>query len=819
MKLTMNSTPRPFQTRTVEQIEQQNGRLLVAHEMGSGKSLTSLLYAYRNPEVFPIVVVCPASLKYNWEREAAVHFSWRAEVLEGTKPRQTVIPSNSRIIILNYDILQAWIPYLLDLKPGLLILDEVHYCSGKGTKRSRLSIQLADKIPRVIGLSGTPMTNRPIDLYNPLRIVAPKLFPSYYQFGHRYCLPADAPVLMANLKEKPISEIKPGDSVIGWGRPKDKPGRKRRLLSAVVLDVITKTAPLQKVTLHDGTELICTPDHKWHTGLSEGKLYEYSIARAGNVSGGGRGAASRIAKVFRGTSPIYKDDDYRLGYVHGFFRGDGYCSTHQERRYYPFKEKEKWMKVDHAAGCACKDEAPIKRIRKILDRLGVEYNWAHNGDMFTISSSKKSFFEFISEGSAQRDSDAWWAGFLGGIYDAEGSSMTIAQYRSVNPVTHKMIEDALGRFGFEARAEEEAVCIKGGRHEFLRFWNIANPSLRRKLIKTIMSSGARIGTSGYGFIHSGSTQIVDKIEPMPGVHLTYTLTTTTGNYVAYGCGSKNCGAKRSFFSGGWDFSGASNLDELNQKIQPVMSRLRKADVLSELPAQQDTIVLLDLTERREYEKVRDEYLAYVGDGKPSLLSGEERNKARGSLFRLKHLVAQLKLPAAFEWFDQFYSQTEEKIIAFGIHRESVVEALHKRYVGQSSIITGKVTGKHRQEAFDRFLRDKKCRQLAANIDAAGVGLSARGVSNTAFLELPWTPSKIDQGKARTHGIGRGEAGKVCQSWFLIARNTIESRLLSILQRKRSYSDQVLDGGQVSDPFELYDELTEMLKREREGERG
>ena len=139
--------------------------------------------------MFPVVVVCPASLKWNWERECAIHFNWRAEVLQGTKPKRTPIPSHSRIIIINYDVLKPWIPYLLDLKPGLIVFDECHAVSGRTTKRAKASMLLADKIPRVLALSGTPMMNRPSDLWGPLRLVSQTMFPSFFTFAHKFCKP------------------------------------------------------------------------------------------------------------------------------------------------------------------------------------------------------------------------------------------------------------------------------------------------------------------------------------------------------------------------------------------------------------------------------------------------------------------------------------------------------------------------------------------------------------------------------------------------------------------------------------------------------
>ena len=77
-----------YQKDGVRSLEQFNGRALLADEMGLGKTLQALYYMKRHKRS-PVIVICPASLKYNWAREAAIHVNEHAEVLEGTKPQET----------------------------------------------------------------------------------------------------------------------------------------------------------------------------------------------------------------------------------------------------------------------------------------------------------------------------------------------------------------------------------------------------------------------------------------------------------------------------------------------------------------------------------------------------------------------------------------------------------------------------------------------------------------------------------------------------------------------------------------------------------
>ncbi len=178
----------PYQLEGVQRIERFNGRSLVADEMGLGKSLEVLTYLHRNKGTMPAVVVCPASVKYVWEHEALIHFDHRASVLEGTKPsRNGEFRERPKLTILNYDILQYWLPYLKRLKPKTIILDECQSVANRGTIRTKKSRELCRGVPHVIALSGTPLTSRPAQLWTTLNIIRPDLYPSFFAFGHRYC--------------------------------------------------------------------------------------------------------------------------------------------------------------------------------------------------------------------------------------------------------------------------------------------------------------------------------------------------------------------------------------------------------------------------------------------------------------------------------------------------------------------------------------------------------------------------------------------------------------------------------------------------------
>lgn len=180
-------TPYKFQVEDAERIEAMSGRCLLSSEMGTGKGLISLLWARNHPEHRPVIIVCPASLKWNWRHEIHIGIGERSEILEGRKPKKRI--GESPFLIINYDILKYWLEFLIDAEPKLLIADEIHVVSNRTAQRSRALKHLSEKIPYMIGLSGTPLMNRPVELWHPLHCLFPKLFPSFFTFAMRFCSP------------------------------------------------------------------------------------------------------------------------------------------------------------------------------------------------------------------------------------------------------------------------------------------------------------------------------------------------------------------------------------------------------------------------------------------------------------------------------------------------------------------------------------------------------------------------------------------------------------------------------------------------------
>lgn len=174
----------PFQGVGVTFIDLKKGRALIADEQGLGKTIQAIGWLQLHPELRPAVIVVPASVKLNWLREMTKWMSKpRCEVLSGTKPYVT----EGEILIINYDIVAAWLPVLKVKGFKVLIMDEIQYLKNSSTKRTKALKQLAKGINHVIGLSGTPIVNRPVEIYNALSIINSSAIPNFKEYTNKFC--------------------------------------------------------------------------------------------------------------------------------------------------------------------------------------------------------------------------------------------------------------------------------------------------------------------------------------------------------------------------------------------------------------------------------------------------------------------------------------------------------------------------------------------------------------------------------------------------------------------------------------------------------
>jgi SWI/SNF-related matrix-associated actin-dependent regulator of chromatin subfamily A-like protein 1 len=163
-------------------------RAILADDMGLGKTRQSVIAMTEAAPAGPYLVICPASIKHNWSREilAVRPLSDIAIVGPGAVPE----PSFTGWVIVNYDILARHSDALTGHDWAGIVFDEAHYLKNHTSQRSRLGRKLAEAAgPDVVVhlLTGTPLTNRPRDLFVLLQLARHPMGRSFLSFAKRYC--------------------------------------------------------------------------------------------------------------------------------------------------------------------------------------------------------------------------------------------------------------------------------------------------------------------------------------------------------------------------------------------------------------------------------------------------------------------------------------------------------------------------------------------------------------------------------------------------------------------------------------------------------
>ncbi|MGH3257638.1 MAG: intein-containing Rv2578c family radical SAM protein [Streptosporangiaceae bacterium] len=356
------------------------------------------------------------------------------------------------------------------------------------------------------------------------------------QHACAYCLLGETPILMADGRTKPLTEVRVGDAIYGTV----KRGYYHRYALTTVLAHWSTVKPAYRIVLEDGTQFVASGDHRFltqrgwkHVTGTESGLLQRPFLTVNNKLMGVGGFAE----------PPKETEAYRRGYLCGMIRGDGTIGHYSYERLTPGGEDV------HQFRLALADKEGLTRSADYLAREGIvckEFTFAEEANtrrrMTAIRTSRRAEVQKI-EGLLDwpvHPTQDWRKGFLAGIFDAEGSYSGSLRISNTDPETVDWIVSSLESFGFDYVLEPRnlpngIVCIRlrHGLREALRFFHTVDPAITRKrsIDGVALKSDARLR--------------VVAIEPL-GLDLPMCdITTGTGDFIANGVVSHNCYARNS----------------------------------------------------------------------------------------------------------------------------------------------------------------------------------------------------------------------------------------------------------------------------------
>lgn len=264
------------------------------------------------------------------------------------------------------------------------------------------------------------------------------------------------------------------------------------------------------------------------------------------------------------------------------------------------------------------------------------------------------------------------------------------------------------------------------------------------------------------------------------------------------------------YNGYWDTKGASNLEELQEKLRGhLMIRRLKSEVLKELPDKIRQIIELpedglkrEVSKEGKYIKEKKDIIKEIKKRIKQAKKEEDKETYKeavkelkeynfssfGEIARVRHNTALKKVPYAVEHIKEVLL-SKDKLVIFAHHLD-VLDALYDEFKDIAVLLDGRVTDKEeRNDLVNHFQTDPNCKLFISSIKAGGVGITLTSASTVIFIELDWTPAIISQAEDRCHRYGQKDTVLV---QHLVVNGSIDSKLAKMCVNKQSVITEVLD---------------------------
>jgi SNF2 family DNA or RNA helicase len=247
--------------------------------------------------------------------------------------------------------------------------------------------------------------------------------------------------------------------------------------------------------------------------------------------------------------------------------------------------------------------------------------------------------------------------------------------------------------------------------------------------------------------------------------------------------------------------GYRNLDKIREKLEPILLRRTRAEVLTQLPARTDSTVFVELSgvQQAHYDEQKTTLARLMQKG---FLTELDRKRILACIVNLRMLCNSSflfdketnhspKLDEFAELLPDLLGETEHKLVVFSqweVMCTKAAEVLDSQAVPYV-FLHGGLPGPDRKKILDRFQTDPACRVFLST-DAGGVGLNLQMADTVINLELPWNPAVLEQRIARVHRMGQESPVRVVN---FVTRGTIEERVLKTLEAKQNLFNNIFEG--------------------------
>ena len=237
-----------------------------------------------------------------------------------------------------------------------------------------------------------------------------------------------------------------------------------------------------------------------------------------------------------------------------------------------------------------------------------------------------------------------------------------------------------------------------------------------------------------------------------------------------------------------------------------MIRRKKTEVLKELPEKLRQVISVEIDTRKEYKEAEADIISWLKRNTDLDLEKTKKALAMAKLEKLKLISGLGKINQVSAWINE--ESANQKLVVFCHHKE-VLLALKKK-VKNAIVMDSSTKGEERQRIANVFQSDNKVRVFLSTIRIGGTGLNLFAAATTVFVQQDWNPMKHEQAEDRVLRIG--QKAKEVVALYFVANNTVEEKIIKLLDLKRQNSKSIIDGEDTLNS-EL---LTELLREIENG---
>jgi SWI/SNF-related matrix-associated actin-dependent regulator 1 of chromatin subfamily A len=776
----LGGVPYQFQWEGIQFVEEKNGRALIADEMGLGKTIQALSWLQLHPEHRPAIVICTATAKYQWKREAEIWLSNpNAQVISN---QDSIYADLAGLYIINYDILKSWTQDLRKLKPKALIIDE---CFPAGTKittphrtKNIENLKVGDVVKNATGIGFVEKINKRktthlirVHLENGQMITTTPNHPFFTERGWICASELKGHIVFDH---EAIFNIFTQDSI---SKTNNNGRKKMRMVWNSVRNHIPQKTFLQQILFSEMEEYIA--------------INKEGIA---------------IRKQKKENKPKIKSSTYTK-------------STASKKHINPYARKQSFFKTRSNG----KNKKSLERIRPSITEATITGRKRQ-----TLAKSTTDFMGCLGFGmeigaccsykeiKRFRLSSCLQNRHRFSIIQNRYRTRWLGSRTSRTEKNRQEKNEILGGIRVEDTTIQESGS--GGQSKDGFVYNLqvsGHPSYYAEGIlvhnchkiknnKAKRTKAVKVLAKGIPHViaMSGTPILNRPFEIYNAVNLVNPLVlpefwTFTKRY---------CNRHHDGF--GWNYNGSSNEMELNEILtESVMIRRLKKDVEIQMPEKTWSYVPMEMDNWMEYYAAEQDFIQYLRDRKGKRIADKaEKAEHLVKTETLKQIAVRGKIKQCISWIEDFL-EVEKKLVVFCIHRDIALE-LEQHFASRAVKVVGGMTSKQKQHAMDRFQTSDDIQLFIGNMKAAGESINLTASSNVVILELPWTPGELQQAEDRCHRLTQKNNVTV---HFLLARDSIEEKIASLLDSKAETIKAVTDGVVLDEESMLTQLMNQYLK--------